>query len=174
MMKIIAKSLALAAVGTPCRSRRAPPRSRRVRVWLARGVLLRRLSLHHVHARAVGSVSADCHAECQAAAEAMDDQTNACSVGVLAAIGSGDCTMAGGGDGGDPSVTCTTCPAGCQDMIDDVYAKCGGCCDGDDCFDTDMAPEIKAGVEPMGCGGASQATPALFAALAAVANHFFN
>jgi hypothetical protein len=66
-----------------------------------------------------------------------------------------------GGDG-------TTCPAGCQDEIDAYYTGCGGCGAWDDANGA-----IKTQVEALGCGGAAQTAPALFVALAAVANHFF-
>ena len=62
----------------------------------------------------------------------------------------------------------TTCPDGCQGLIDDYYGDCGGCPG----FDETTAPTTKTQVEAMGCGGAADTAPALFIALAAAANHF--
>ena len=69
----------------------------------------------------------------------------------------------------DGTMTCTACPTGCQAEIDKAYETCGGCGD----FDDENA-ETKAFVETWGCAGAAHATPALFVAIAAVANHFLN
>ena len=69
----------------------------------------------------------------------------------------------------DDDMTCDACPSGCQDQIDSAYETCGGCGD----FDDENA-EIKTMVEAWGCAGAAHATPALFVAIAAVANHFLN
>ena len=71
-----------------------------------------------------------------------------------------------------PSTAACTCSEDCQQCFDDVYNQCGGCSQSYD-WDTDRAPAIKTQAESMGCGGAAQVTP-LFAALAAVANHFLN
>ena len=68
------------------------------------------------------------------------------------------------------------CPAGVQDQIDAMYAACDGKSfadeDGTATWEQEK-PEIKAHVEACGCGGAAQAAP-LFAALAAIVNHFLN
>ena len=82
----------------------------------------------------------------------------------LTGASGGGCTVAG-----DSTMTCTACPSGCQAEIDKGYETCGGCAD----FDTENA-ELKALVETWGCAGAAHATPALFVAIAAVANHFLN
>ena len=59
------------------------------------------------------------------------------------------------------------CPDGCQDAIDTLFSEC----------DVAGWEQIKQNYEDSakayGCGGAAQTAP-LFAALAAVANHFLN
>eukprot|EP01043_Picozoa_sp_COSAG02_P043517 COSAG02_NODE_3797_length_6216_cov_4.330227_2_plen_185_part_00 len=110
---------------------------------------------------AVGNASAD---ECQAAAAAVgftaQTYTATCScpnptTAFCATEPSGDTKQA--------------CPAGCQALIDTAYEAC----DGADGWDA-VKPGYKLGAEQMGCGGASQAVPALFVALAALTNHFLN
>eukprot|EP01044_Picomonas_judraskeda_P012179 COSAG03_NODE_1725_length_3599_cov_136.169714_3_plen_146_part_00 len=113
-------------------------------------------------ARAVGTASADCKADCEAAIPAF--QTT-CTAGAVAAALAGDCTV-----DANEEMTCTTCPVGCQAEIDNMYAACGGCED----FDTEAAPTMKTTVEAWGCGGAAHVTPAFFVAVAAIANHFLN
>ena len=71
------------------------------------------------------------------------------------------------------------CPAGVQAKIDAIYLKC----DGKSFAEAPMLgtgttwdaikPDVKAYVVACGCGGAAQAAP-LFAALAAIVNHFLN
>ena len=68
------------------------------------------------------------------------------------------------------------CPSGLQAQIDDMYKSCDGLefSSGDGTMTWEDAKEdTKKAVENCGCGGAAQAAP-LFAALAAVANHFLN
>jgi hypothetical protein len=60
------------------------------------------------------------------------------------------------------------CLGNCQTEIDKVYEDCEAC----DTWEADKA-EAKQIATELGCGGAAQVTP-LFAALAAVANHFLN
>jgi hypothetical protein len=76
------------------------------------------------------------------------------------------------------TVTCSNptagqaCPAGVQDTIDKFYVDCDGLSfDEGRTWDSEK-PNVKASAEACGCGGAAQAAPALFVALAAVANHF--
>ena len=153
MMKTIAKSLALAAVGAPqspsCRtSTHASLCERPTRLTHARS------------ARAVGTASAGCKEDCEATIAPFG---LTCGIGAMA---SDACTPTADGE----DFTCTACPDGCQAEIDKVYAACGGCED----FDTESAPSVKAGVEAWGCAGAAHATPAFFVAVAAIANHFLN
>ena len=61
------------------------------------------------------------------------------------------------------------CPAGCQTEVDTMYSDCEY--EASDWEET--KPTMKILAEAMGCGGAAQAAP-LFAAIAAVAGHFFN
>jgi hypothetical protein len=64
------------------------------------------------------------------------------------------------------------CPAGVQDTIDKFYVDCDGLSfDEGRTWDSEK-PNVKASAEACGCGGVAQAAPALFVALAAVANHF--
>jgi hypothetical protein len=69
------------------------------------------------------------------------------------------------------------CPDGVQDTIDSTYSECDGLTFVDPqgnagaTWDSQKAG-VKVGAEACGCGGAAQAAPALFVALAAVANHF--
>ena len=105
---------------------------------------------------AVGSASA-CEAECEAAATTM---AVTCALGGLT---ESSCTIDG------DAMTCTSCPAGCQDEIDKTYVACGGCGD----FDSENAATATM-LATWGCAGAAHTTPALFVALAAVANHFLN
>ena len=76
-------------------------------------------------------------------------------------------------------VACSTttdgqaCPSGLQAQIDDMYAVCDGLDFGEQGTWEEAKAGSKAQVEACGCGGAAQAAP-LFAALAAVANHFLN
>ena len=81
----------------------------------------------------------------------------------LSAAASGACTVEG------EVLTCTACPSGCQAAVDKTYETCGGCAD----FDESNG-DVKTVVEMWGCAGAAHATPALFVAIAAVANHFLN
>ena len=67
-----------------------------------------------------------------------------------------------------------TCPDGCQEKIDDVYSACGGLEEGGVNWDTQNAPDLKTMVENVGCGGAAQAVPAIFAAASMVVSHFLN
>ena len=67
------------------------------------------------------------------------------------------------------NLTAGVCPDGVQTAIDASYEECGG----DDCFETNK-DTMKATYEQMGCAGAAQTVPALFAAIAAVAGHFLN
>ena len=67
-----------------------------------------------------------------------------------------------------------------QAKIDAIYLKCDGksFADGDAMLGTGttwdgIKPGVKAYVVACGCGGAAQAAP-LFAALAAIVNHFLN
>ena len=68
------------------------------------------------------------------------------------------------------------CPSGLQAQIDDMYLSCDGLEftteDGTMKWE-DAKAATKTTVEVCGCAGAAQAAP-LFAALAAVANHFLN
>ena len=64
------------------------------------------------------------------------------------------------------------CPAGAQATIDALYADCDGLTFEDGDWEA-KKPDVKTGAEACGCGGAAQAAP-LFAALAAVVNHFLN
>ena len=89
-----------------------------------------------------------------------------------------DCTLRGDAYAQVPCDTLgddgsTTCPAGCQDVVDTMYADCGGTCSakGGE-WDTDknivnMGKELNEG----GCSGAAAAAPVL--ALAAAAMAFF-
>ena len=108
--------------------------------------------------RAVGNASADCKTECEAAATAMGFTC------ALNCVAEDTCTVDDNG-----GMTGTVCPAGCQAEVDKTYTACGGCEDFDD-----TNAEVKTMVEAFGCAGAAHATPALFVALAAVANHFLN
>ena len=68
------------------------------------------------------------------------------------------------------------CPSGLQAQIDDMYADCDGLSfnnGGGTATWEEVKADTKTYVEACGCGGAAQAAP-LFAALAAVANHFLN
>jgi hypothetical protein len=65
---------------------------------------------------------------------------------------------------------------GLQAQIDDMYADCDGLSftnGGGTATWEEVKADTKTSVEACGCGGAAQAAP-LFAALAAVANHFLN
>lgn len=77
-------------------------------------------------------------------------------------------TVTTGGTAAAASTADPVCPDGCQAAIDDVYSTC-------DCADDWEAgkPTMKTMAEGLGCGGAAQAAP-LFAAVAAIANHFLN
>ena len=63
------------------------------------------------------------------------------------------------------------CPAGCQASVDGMYTDCDS--ELGDAWESSK-PTMKAGVEAIGCGGAAEAAPAIFVALAAVASHFLN
>ena len=67
-----------------------------------------------------------------------------------------------------------TCPAGCQEKIDDVYSACGGMNEGGLDWDTQVGADLKTYVEAAGCGGAAQAVPAIFVATSMVVSHFLN
>ena len=64
------------------------------------------------------------------------------------------------------------CPSGAQATIDSMYADCDGLTFDNGDWEA-VKPDIKESAEACGCGGAAQAAP-LFAALAAVVNHFLN
>jgi hypothetical protein len=67
------------------------------------------------------------------------------------------------------------CPAGYQDMIDDIYEQCGDCDNtnvGD--WQTHQRDNMKKLAESYGCAGAAQAAPAIFVAVAAAVGHFLN
>ena len=101
--------------------------------------------------RAVGSVSADCTADCD---QATTSAWTTCGItGTTSAVTTGD----------------PTCTSGCQDSVDIIYSTC-------DCTDNwDInKPAVKATVEAYGCAGAAHAAPALFVGVAALVNHFLN
>ena len=67
----------------------------------------------------------------------------------------------------------TTCPPGCQDAVDTMYADCGGTCNvlGAE-WDTDEGTvKMSKALNKDGCSGAAAAAPVL--ALAAAAMAFF-
>ena len=64
------------------------------------------------------------------------------------------------------------CPAGTQDKIDAAYADCDGESANDGITWDDWKAQLKTEAEACGCGGVASATPTLFVAVAAVANHF--
>lgn len=98
-------------------------------------------------------------------------------------LSTGDCAecLAGNMAIGVACMTTTdgqACPSGLQAQIDDMYVVCDGL---EFAFEESKPAktweegkaDTKATVEACGCGGAAQAAP-LFAAMAAVANHFLN
>jgi hypothetical protein len=66
----------------------------------------------------------------------------------------------------------SACPAGTQATVDALYISCDE--DLGELWEAGTKASMKTTVETYGCAGAAQSAPALFVALAAVANHFIN
>ena len=67
-----------------------------------------------------------------------------------------------------------TCPDGCQAKIDAVYSDCGGMDEGGVDWDSQVGAGLKTNVENVGCAGAAQTVPAIFAAASMLVAHFLN
>ena len=102
-----------------------------------------------------------------------------CAVGSASAADAEDCAASTLAFTGASCISASkqegaTCPDGCQAKIDSLYSDCGGLDEGGVDWDAQVGTVMKTSVENVGCAGAAQTVPAIFAAASMLVAHFLN